>query len=153
PAIAYTLASGKLPRRRAVESLEAFRSRVQAADKEIFLITMGSLAEYKARADFSTGFFQVAGFKVVSGTGYTDIPSALAAAKDYDAVCICSTDDKYVELVPLLCKGLESKLKILAGYPADKVEDYKAAGIDIFIHIRSNAFDTLYEIASKMGVN
>ncbi|MDD3535947.1 MAG: methylmalonyl-CoA mutase family protein [Candidatus Cloacimonetes bacterium] len=153
PAIAYALASGKLPRRRAVESLEAFRSRVQAADKEIFLITMGSLAEYKARADFSTGFFQVAGFKVVSGTGYMDIPSALAAAKDYDAVCICSTDDKYVELVPLLCQGLGGKLKILAGYPADKVEDYKAAGIDIFIHIRSNAFDTLYEIASKMGVN
>lgn len=150
---AYSLPSGQLPRLRAVESLEAFRNRVQAANKEIFLITMGSLAEYKARADFSTGFFQVAGFKAVSGSGYTDIPSALEAAKDYQAVCICSTDDKYIELVPSLCQGLGGKLKILAGYPQDKVEDYKAAGIDIFIHIRSNAFDTLNEIASKMGVN
>jgi len=32
------------------------------------------------------------------------------------------------------------------------IETYKQHGIDIFIHIRANALDTLSELAIRMGV-
>jgi methylmalonyl-CoA mutase len=71
-------------------------------------------------------------------------------------VCICSTDALYEELVPVLCEGLKklesAPIIILAGYPKDKVESYKEAGVDIFIHIRANAYETNKEIINKMGV-
>ena len=71
-------------------------------------------------------------------------------------MCICSTDALYEELVPTLCQGLRklehAPIIILAGYPQDKVESYKDAGVDIFIHIRANAYETNKEILSKMGV-
>jgi methylmalonyl-CoA mutase len=150
---AVSLERGALPRLRAVEALEAFRAKVQQAGKEVFLLTMGTLAEYKARADFSSGFFQVGGFKVVYKTGYDDVETAVEAAKDYSAVCICSTDEKYQELVPALCAKLSGRIKILAGFPSDMVESYKKSGIDMFIHIRANVYDTLKELARQMEVN
>jgi len=150
---AVSLERGALPKRRAVAALESFRSRILASKKSVFLLTMGTLAEYKARADFSSGFFQVGGFQVITGTGYTGIDAAIEAARGYDAICICSTDEKYPALVPALCEKLQGKTLILAGYPADMVESYKAQGIDIFIHIRANVLDTLKELAHSMGVN
>ncbi|NLW18095.1 MAG: methylmalonyl-CoA mutase [Candidatus Cloacimonetes bacterium] len=149
---AVRLSQGALPRLRAVGTLENFRARIQKAKPEVFLLTMGSLAEYKARADFSAGFLQVGGFETVTGTGYTDIDTAITAAKDYQAICICSTDDKYPELVPALCAKLKGKTLILAGYPQDMVESYKKDGIDLFIHLRANVLDTLKELAAKMEV-
>ncbi len=149
---AVRLESGALPQRRAVEALEQFRARMSAAGKRVFLLTMGSLAEYKARADFATGFLQVGGFEVLTGTGYTDIPSAVEAARDYEAVCICSTDEKYPELVPALCAQLPGKIKLLAGQPADQVEAHKQSGIDIFIHLRANLLDTFQDLAARLGV-
>ena len=92
------------------------------------------------------------GFETVTGTGYTDLDTAITAAKDYQAICICSTDDKYPELVPALCAKLKGKTLILAGYPQDMVESYKKDGIDLFIHLRANVLDTLKELAEKMEV-
>lgn len=146
------LAPGALPKLRAVQLLEDFRAQVQKAGPEVFLLTMGSVADYKARADFSAGFFQVGGFKTITGTGYTDIDSAIEAAKNHQAICICSTDDKYPELIPALCEGLKGKTLILAGYPKDMVDSYKQDGIELFIHVRANVLDTLKELAAKMEV-
>jgi methylmalonyl-CoA mutase len=144
----------------AVKHLEALRTRVLShpGGKDILLLNMGTLAEYKARADFSLGFLQTAGFKLANPNGFGSVDEALAAVKKDrpQAVCICSTDDNYVKLVPQLCSALkalpEKPVVILAGYPADKVEEYKTAGVDIFIHLRANLYDTLLELAGLMGV-
>lgn len=149
---AVRLSQGVLPRLRAMATLEDFRVRIQKAKPEVFLLTMGTIADYKARADFSAGFLQVGGFKTITGTGYTDIDSAVEAAKNYQAVCICSTDAKYPELVPALSENLKGKTLILAGYPKDMVDSYKKDGIDLFIHLRANVLDTLRELAKKMEV-
>lgn len=148
------LEHGRIPRMRAVEPLEALRAKIQPLSKKIFLVTMGSIADYKARADFSSGFFQVGGFEVISGTGYQDVASAVAAAQasGADAYCICSTDDMYVDLVAPLCKELWGKPIILAGYPKDMVETYQAQGVDVFIHLRANLHDTLNQISELMEV-
>ena len=88
-----------------------------------------------------------------AGSAARKLDAAIEAARGYDAICICSTDEKYPALVPALCEKLQGKTLILAGYPADMVESYKAQGIDIFIHIRANVLDTLKELAHSMGVN
>jgi len=148
------LDKGALPKDRAVAKLEALRARIGETKPKIFLLTMGSIAEYKARADFASGFFSVGGFEIISGSGYTQTDEAAAAAKasGASAFCICSTDDNYEQLVAPLCAKLEGPM-ILAGYPKDKVDIYREQGIDIFIHLRANLYETLEDLANKMGVN
>lgn len=153
---AVTLDCGPLPRIRAVGKLEQLRTAVSrsAANTKIMLLNMGSLAEYKARADFAQGFFQPGGFEVVYPDGFASPQEAAAAAKasGAGAICICSTDDNYRTLVPQLCELLPKRTLILAGYPADMVETYRQNGIDAFIHIRADLYATLRELAVRMGV-
>jgi methylmalonyl-CoA mutase len=151
---AVKLSHGALPKTRSVAQLEALRARIAPAKAKIFLLNMGSVAEYKARADFASGFFAVGGFEVISSNGFSDINEAVEAARasSAKAFCICSTDENYESLVAPLCEKLGQHM-ILAGYPKDKVEDYRKQGIDVFIHIRANLYDTLSDLASKLGVN
>jgi methylmalonyl-CoA mutase len=151
PVRAVELQAGPLPKLRAVEAIELLRSRIvnSKSYKKIFLLNMGSLAEYKARADFASGFFQVGGFEVESPSGFTNVAEAAEAAKASGAAafCVCSTDDNYRHLAGELCQALPGKVMILAGYPADMVETYKQQGINIFIHIRADVRATLDELA------
>lgn len=41
---------------------------------------------------------------------------------------------------------------ILAGYPKEHVETFKEAGIDEFLHIRSNALELLGKLQKHLGV-
>ncbi len=142
----------------AVKDLELLRSKILSHQgrKDILLLNMGPLAQHKARADFSLGFLQVGGFQVVNPSGYPTVEEAITAVKQFQpqAVCICSTDDSYPELVPALCSALKSlphpPLIMLAGYPADQVESHKKAGVKVFIHLRANIFDTLSELAREV---
>ena len=83
--------------------------------------------------------------------------AARAAAESGCAVCvICSTDDTYPEIVPAFCKALREikpdMMVALAGYPADHVEAFKEAGVDIFIHVRANCYNTIEAIQNKIGL-
>lgn len=151
---AVKLEKGAIPRLRAVASTEALRARISPHAPKIFFLNMGTVAEYKARADFAMGFFQMAGFEVLADQAFTTVEEAAKAAQESaaEAFCICSTDPNYESLVAPLCKMIQSKAMILAGYPADKVQQYKEDGIDIFIHIRANAYDTLKELAERLEV-
>jgi methylmalonyl-CoA mutase len=149
---------------RAASQFEKLRKAVEAhAAKsghrpKIFLANMGPLKQHKARADFSRSFFEVAGFEVVvpAGAKTTDDAAVAALKSGVNAVCVCSTDDTYPELVPVLVKALRAQkpdmFVILAGYPTEQIEAHKAAGINEFIHIRANALDVLTHIAAKLGV-
>jgi methylmalonyl-CoA mutase len=153
---AIILERGALPVRRAMEEVESLRMKVETStgNKKILLLNMGSVAEYKARADFASGFFQVAGFEVISPNGLVSVDEAIKTADESGAgaYCICSTDDNYVDLVPELGSKLKGKTLILAGYPTEKVEEYKAAGISCFIHLRADVVATLHDLALQMGV-
>lgn len=153
---AVSLDKGSLPRHRVVEKLEALRTHISgtSVNTKVFLLNMGTIDEYKARADFAMGFLQVGGFKVISPSGYASVAEAVKAAIDADAAayCICSTDDKYQHLVPELCGALKGKTMILAGYPTEMVQGYKDKGISLFIHLRADVYDTLTDLAVMMGV-
>ncbi len=125
---------------------------------QICLVNFGSLKEFKPRNDFSTDFFQVAGFELVNTEGCADAASALEKVKNtnYPAYVVCSTDDKYAEIVPEFAKKFKemkpnTKL-ILAGYPADMVESYKAQGVDEFIHVKTNIYDFLSQLMKEIGI-
>lgn len=153
---AVELDAGALPKLRVVQELEQLRGKIEAGGKntKILLLNMGELAEYKARADFSLGFFQAGGFEVLNPSGFTSAQEAAQAARESDAAafCICSTDENYTKLVPEICALLSGKTLILAGYPADMAEAYKQAGIKLFIHLRADLHATLRELAQLTGV-
>jgi methylmalonyl-CoA mutase len=118
----------------------------------VFLATMGTIKEYKGRADFSRGFFEVGGFEVNNSNGFDSSDKVIEALKESNSsiVVICSTDDKYIEVVPELASKLKAYKKditiVLAGYPKDKIEEYKNSGIDEFIYLGADAYGILKKL-------
>ena len=125
---------------------------------QIYFECFGKLKEYKPRADFSTDFFAVAGFEVIMGQGYLTDKDAISNISNIAApiVVICSTDDIYPEVVPTYTVELKKQnpnIKvILAGLPKDYVDVFKQSGVDDFIHIKSNVYETLKGLFKTIGV-
>lgn len=118
----------------------------------VFIANVGTVSQYKARVDFTTDFFRTGGFEVESGTGYTIAEDAAKAIIDKNSpiAVICSSDDVYPTVVPdiaRLVKGIKPDIKlVLAGFPADFIEQFKQSGIDEFIHIKANIYDILTKL-------
>jgi methylmalonyl-CoA mutase len=125
---------------------------------KVLLLQMGTLKQYKGRADFSKSFFEIGGFEVDStqkcNTAEEAIDSGLNSGSKI--VVICSTDDTYPELVPPIVKGIKGKNKdiiiVLAGYPKDYVDQFKQDGVDEFIYLGADVHKTLKTIMTKTGV-
>lgn len=147
------------------EKFEALRKRTEnyiartGDNIRVFLVNIGPIPQHKARADFSTGFMEVAHFQVLKNTGFETTDEAVDAAvrSGADVAVICSTDDTYPELVPPIAQGIKAKnpaMKLyLAGAPVPEFkESYLKAGIDDFIHVRANCYEILQSIQnSKEG--
>ncbi len=124
----------------------------------VFLCNMGDFKEHKARADFARGFFAAGGYEVISSGAFTTpADAALAFANSQAPVAvICSTDERYPALVPLLAAEIRAQttraIIILAGYPKEQVEAHKKSGIDEFIHARADAVEVLGRINHLLGV-
>ncbi len=124
----------------------------------VFSANMGPLKQHKARADFSQAFFEVAGFEIIPNDGFHSVAETAKAAIESRApiVVICSTDDTYPEIVPPLTQKIKSanpeSIVVLAGYPRDYVETFKQSGINEFVHIRANVYDTLARIMQALEI-
>lgn len=145
---------------RAAQEFEALRARSAAiaartgARPRVFLVKMGPVAQHKARADFATGFFAVGGMEIVGKQTFTTAEEAAEAAYASGAriVCLCSTDETYPALVPAVTSAVRARgadtVILLAGRPADPnlVAAYTTAGIDEFIHLRSDVHAVVAEL-------
>lgn len=138
-----------LARYRGAQAFEAMRYATDVYSKEnkrplVFMLTIGSLAMRKARAQFACNFFAVAGFEVIEGKGYDSVEDGVADAVEADAsmVVICSSDDEYAEFAPAAAEMLIDQIFVVAGNPACK-EELEAKGIKNFIHVRSNVLEEL----------
>jgi methylmalonyl-CoA mutase len=115
----------------------------------VFLLTMGNLAMRKARAMFTANFFGCAGYTLVDNPGFSSVEEGIKAAAGSGAeiVVICSSDEEYATIAQPLAEGIKkekpSVIVMVAGHPAGLVETLKAAGVDDFIHVRSNLLETL----------
>lgn len=137
-----------------------FAKRTGARPK-VFLAKMGPVAQHKARADFSAGFFATGGFEMIAKQSFETAEQAAEAAVKSGAsiVVLCSTDDTYPVLVPAFApavKAANPKITVvLAGWPTDAavITAYANAGVDEFIHIRANVHAMLAKFQKQIGVS
>lgn len=149
---------------RLAEPFEAVRDAVFAFNEKegrnpkLFLANMGPLGQYKARADFTKGFFETGAFEVVYPEGFATPEEAAAAAVEagVDAIAVCSTDETYPEIIPAFIKALgnaKEKLPvILAGYPKDQIEAHKESGVDEFIFMGADNYGIISRLHKRIGV-
>ena len=141
---------------RLASDFEALRLKTEKAAKVpvAFRLTIGNLAMRQARAQFSCNFLAAAGYQVIDNLGFKTVEEGVdaALAAGADIVVICSSDDEYAEYAIPAFKYLNGRaLYVVAGAPAC-TEDLKAAGIENFIHVRSNQLETLKEYNAKLGI-
>ncbi|MBN1638521.1 MAG: acyl-CoA mutase large subunit family protein [Ignavibacteriales bacterium] len=153
----------KLESKRLAEPFENIRKSVEIITErknikpKILLATMGSIKQFKVRADFSREFFEIAGFNVEYPNGFNSTEDLIASVKKSNpaAVVICSTDDTYPDLVPSISKGIKSLnskiVLILAGYPKEHIENFKKEGIDDFIYMGVDAHKFFVSLLEKIG--
>lgn len=156
----------KLASRRSAESFEQLRKASENYKQKtseypkVFFANLGPIPKHKARADFSSGYFAAGGFEAVKNDGFSSAEAAVNAAIEsgIDTVVICGTDEQYEEFVPAIAGQLKAKNKdvyiLVAGKPTPELEkQYVEAGVDEFIHVKSNCYQTLARLQKRKGVN
>ncbi len=148
----------KLHQYRGAEPFEELRLATERSGHrpKVFMLTYGNVAMRRARSVFATNFFGVVGYEIIDNVGFATAAEGVEAAikANADIVVLCSSDDEYAEIVADTCKGLKGKVKsiVLAGFPKEQVEEFKAAGIDEFIHVKTNALQCLTAFQKLMGL-
>ena len=145
-----------LEKYRAAQAFEALRLATDRADKQpqVFMLTFGNLAMCRARAQFSSNFFAVAGFKVVDNNRFATIEEGVEAAlaAKADIVVACSSDEEYAEAVPQIAEKIGNKaIVVVAGDPECRPA-LEEKGIKNFIHVKCNILDTLKGYQKEMGI-
>ena len=150
---------------RAAEGYEELRSNVTKHGAEtgkrpsVWLAKFGRLKKWTSRAEFARGFFGVGGYEIlenVGGASTTDEAVAAASGTSAQIVVLCATDEDYVQIVPDFVSRLKQSRPdiyvILAGYPTDRIDKYQQAGIDGFIHMRTECLTFLQELNQHLGI-
>ena len=116
-----------------------------------FMLTIGNPAMRKARAQFASNFFAVAGFEVMDNNGFETVEEGLVAARAAHAgiIVVCSSDEEYARLVPELNSNIGDEILVVAGNPACRPE-LEALGVKNFVHLRSNLLTELEKYQSMI---
>ncbi len=125
---------------------------------KVFLFTYGNLTMRKARAGFTSNFFGCAGYEIIENPGFDNIEQGVESAVKHNAeiVVLCSSDEEYGELtgaVRLIKEKAEKTTIIVAGYPKELITQLQKAGVDDFIHIKSNVLEVLTRYNEKLKIN
>lgn len=141
---------------RGAQPFEAMRLATDRSGRQpmAFMLTFGNLAMCRARAQFSSNFFAVAGIKVVDNNRFSSVEEGVEAAlkAKADIVVACSADEEYLENVPKIARLIGDKaIVVVAGDPECR-PDLEAQGIKNFIHVKCNVLDTLKEYQKSLGI-
>ena len=141
---------------RGAMAFEAMRLHVDRSGRQpkAFMLTCGSLAMARARAQFSCNFFACAGIRVQDNTFFKSVEEGVKAALESKAeiVVVCASDDDYAEVAPKVKELLGGKaILVVAGAPACTPE-LEAQGITNFINVKSNVLETLKFYLKEMGI-
>jgi methylmalonyl-CoA mutase len=126
------------------------------ARPKIFLVTLGTQAEFTPRATFAKNFFEAGGFEAVGGDTI-ELPALAGAFKASGAalVCLCSSDKIYEkEAAPAAqaLKAADARHIYLAGRPREQEAALKAAGVQSFVYEGCDALATLGKAYDILGV-
>jgi len=122
----------------------------------VYLACYGHPAMRTARAAFAEEFFGTAGFSIGAATVFETVQMAAeAAAKgDADIVVICSSDADYetgaITFAEIFKGFTKDKKLLLAGYPSEMIENLKLAGVDDFIHQKTNVVEFIAALQQKL---
>ncbi|MCP4655834.1 MAG: methylmalonyl-CoA mutase [bacterium] len=152
-----------LPRGRLAEPFEELQIAGAGSPAErgkrprVFLAKIGTPAEHRARAGFAANFFAAAGVEPVAPEGFEDPQAAAAAFAESQAevAVVCSTDERYPELVPALAPLLKergARRVYLAGRPGEREAACREAGIDEFIFLGCDVHGVLRALLAELGV-
>jgi methylmalonyl-CoA mutase len=128
---------------------EAIRARTAAHAQQtgrypkVLLLKRGDVKMKMARANFCLNFFGCAGFDIVESEQNAD--------SDADLIVLCSSDPEYLSFAQEVCPSVSVPV-LVAGNPKEQIEALKAAGVQGFVHVLSNAVDTLTEWQGKLGI-
>jgi methylmalonyl-CoA mutase len=142
-------APAPFPRFRLAEPFEKIRERTARHVHEtghvpkVLLLKRGDVKMRTARANFALNFFGCAGFAIAESEDY--------AGTDADLLILCSSDAEYLPFAQEICAAAKVPV-IVAGNPKDQADALKAAGVRGFIHVASDAVETLTEWQNRLGV-
>lgn len=124
----------------------------------VLTIPMGDRKMRKIRSTFAANFFGCAGYQIEEPISFDSIEDAIQEIKNKqpEIVVFCSSDAEYDDLVEPFCSKLgtlkERPIFVLAGSPDERKEEFQKAGVDAFIHKKSNVLETLKEFHQKLGI-
>jgi methylmalonyl-CoA mutase len=134
---------------RIAEPFERIRQRTTAHAKvtgrypKALLLKRGDIKMKGARANFVLNFLGCAGFDLVESEEYE--------GTNADLVVLCSSDPEYLPLAQEVCPKVKVPV-LVAGNPKDQIEALQAAGVQGFIHIFSDAIETITYWQDKLGM-
>jgi methylmalonyl-CoA mutase len=109
----------------------------------VLLLERCDLTMRQARSQFSQSFFGWAGFEIEISHEHE--------RSDADLIVLCSSDPGYLALAQEVCPKVKQPVAV-AGDPKGQLEQIKAAGVQGFIHIRTNAIAALTEWETRLGI-
>lgn len=117
------------------------------------LAEIGNVKMRGARSNFAASFLGCGGFEIVTQVFNTADEIATATA---DVIVLCSSDAEYVGVAGPLVKKLHELGRktpvVVAGYPTESLDALKQAGVENFVHLRSNLVDVLTSWQQRLGM-
>lgn len=137
------------PFERLRERADAFKSATGAFPK-LFLVNLGPVAAFSARATWARNFFEAGGIEALAGEGFATPDEATKAFTQSGAAlaCICSSDAIYAEQAVACAQALKqagARWIALAGRPGELEADLRHAGISGFAFSGCDVVSTLGE--------
>ena len=137
------------PQFRLAEPFENIRERTARHAREtghtprVLLLKRGDVKMRTARANFALNFFGCAGFEITESEDYV--------GSDADVLVLCSSDQEYLQFAQEVCSATTVPI-IVAGNPKEQIDALTAAGVQGFVHVGSDAVETLTDWQNRLGV-
>jgi methylmalonyl-CoA mutase len=138
-----------LPPARVAEPYEKIRerttehARVTGRYPKVLLLKRGDVKMKGARSNFCFNFFGCAGFDMVEAEEYQ--------GTDANLIVLCSSDPEYLAFAQEVCAAVKVPV-LVAGNPKDQIGALQKAGVQGFIHVFSDAIQTLTLWQDKLGM-
>ena len=153
-----------LPRVRLAEPIERLRDAsdrtlaTTGARPKVFLATLGTLADFTARASYARNFFEAGGIEGLVSDGFKSRNELIAAFRASGAklACLCSSDAIYeseaVEAATALAAAGARHI-YLAGRTQPHEAKFRASGVEEFIHVGCNTVAILEAAHRVLGTD
>jgi methylmalonyl-CoA mutase len=115
--------------------------KTTGARPKVFLATLGTAADFTARATFARSFFETGGIEAIDPpsplpVGETAALAAAFKASSAQLVCLCSSDEVYTDHATAAAQALHAagaRHIYLAGRPGKLEATLRSAGVQDFI--------------------